>query len=629
MKLRIAGLTAGIFLAFSAWGQALPAGRALDLDFVANQVPRLHPNFFFQLDPAVFQQAVSNLEANGAAMTDAEFYNGLAGLLAMAGDGHTLLYLTNQQAVALGWQQFPLTFRWLDDGLYVVAAAAPYARALGTRVAGVGSYPIGDAVESLAAVISHGNDQWLHYFLPQYLRVQRVLQGLHLASPASTTSFTFETGSGDAFSLDLSPGTLAQSGFPDPSQGPLPDYLQNTSRNYWFSYSAANRLLYFKYNVCEDDPANPMAQFSQTLLAVVDANPVDSLVFDLRGNTGGDDSVIEPLALGLLERAPALAAKPQFRIYDVIDKGTFSSGVDLAMGLKIPPPPEYGLTDESKLVTAIGEGTGGPTAGYGEVQSFTLPASRLQGQYSTKYFPAPDGIPAGPSFLPDIAISTRSTDYFARHDPVMAAILTRSKGAPPAPQGSAIVVNGASFRADQGVAPASLAAVFGSFGVAPDQVLIDGAAGELIASNPNQANFRVPAAAAVGSRPVSVRAAGVELAAGTVTISPAGPGIFVLNSADPTQPGAVENQDSTINAGGNPAAAGSVVQIFATGAAPSDPTVSVYIGEVPADVLYSGPSGYPGLWQLNARVPAGISGEAAVFLASQGYVSNAVTVWVR
>ena len=71
----------------------------------------------------------------------------------------------------------------------------------------------------------------------------------------------------------------------------------------------------------------------------------------------------------------------------------------------------------------------------------------------------------------------RSTDYFARFDPVTAQSLARWNGTTSAPSGAAIVVNGASFRVEQGLAPASFAPVFGAFGQAPDQVVIGGVLG--------------------------------------------------------------------------------------------------------------------------------------------------------
>ena len=269
----------------------------------------------------------------------------------------------------------------------------------------------------------------------------------------------------------------------------MPLYLQNSSLNYWFTYSAPLRLLYFKYNVCREIAGSPFAAFADKLLSTLDANPVDTLVIDFRGNVGGDSSVLDPLVAGL-ERGPALfSPNPRFVAYDVIDKGTFSSGMTNAISLKslqlqaAAANPGLGL---EKHMVVIGEPTGGAPVGFGNVVQFTLPYSRLTGQYSTKTFTLLPYIPAAPSFMPDIAIPIRSTDFFARFDPVLAAILARSAGAPAPPSGNAIAVNGASFRIEQGLAPGSFASVFGLFPENVDAVLVNGQAGKIVSAAASQ-----------------------------------------------------------------------------------------------------------------------------------------------
>jgi hypothetical protein len=61
--------------------------RRQDLDFVTNQLPKLHVNFFFQLSPADYRHASSLLASQIPNLTDAEFYVRLQQLVAMAGDG--------------------------------------------------------------------------------------------------------------------------------------------------------------------------------------------------------------------------------------------------------------------------------------------------------------------------------------------------------------------------------------------------------------------------------------------------------------------------------------------------------------------------------------------------------------
>ena len=284
----------------------------------------------------------------------------------------------------------------------------------------------------------------------------------------------------------------------------------------------------------------------------------------------------------------------------------------------------------NQLLAVIGEPTGGEPNEYGEVVGFTLPGSGMLGQYSTEYLPAPPGIPNTSSFMPDVAISTRSTDYFARYDPVMGAILGNSSGAPTPPSGNVITVNAASFRVDQGIAPGGLATAFGSFTSAPDRVTVNGSAAQLLAANSVQVSFVIPSSIPLGSTTISVQAAGVELANGQVTLSATAPAIFVLNDADPSQPGAVENQDYSINSSAAPAAVGSIVQIYATGYGPAGTARQVFFGDTQAQIYYSAPlQQYRGLWLIDAIVPEGASGQVPVMVAAGNLISNGVTIYVR
>jgi uncharacterized protein (TIGR03437 family) len=290
--------------------------------------------------------------------------------------------------------------------------------------------------------------------------------------------------------------------------------------------------------------------------------------------------------------------------------------------------------DLASRIFVIGEPTGGKPSGYGEVVAFTLPASGLLGQYSTQFVPAPAGIPDTPSFAPDIPVSLRSTDYFARYDPVLAAIIGREGAAVPAPSGTATTVNAASLRADQGTAPGSIALASGAFSAVPDQVLVGGQTAKLLGAAPSQVYFLVPASVPIGPAAISLRAGGAEVASGQVTLTAAGPGIFVMNRADGSQPGAVLNQDNSINSASTPAAKGSTIQIFATGYGVLDASgaapVQVMIGDTQAPVLYSAPVPQdPGLWRIQAQLPGNAVGQVPVYILAGNLASNAVTIWIR
>jgi len=602
-----------------------------DLDFVSNQLPKLHVNFFYQLSPADFTKAAGLLSGQIPSLTDAEFYVRLQQLAALAGDEHTSLGLSQ----ATGFQQFPLRFQWLDDGVFVSAASSAYSQALGAQLVQVGDTPIEQVFPLLAATIPHSNPEWVRSVGASYLSVQQILQGLDLVPNTATSPLTFQDRAGNRFTLQVGTETAGLASMPSATAGPLPWYLQNSSQYYWFTYSAPLRLVYVKYNVCAQMPGAPFADFAAQVLQVLDSNPVDTMVIDYRGNGGGDSAVISPLLNGLGQRLEALLANPAFQAYGIIDKGTFSSAVDDAMMMRTQQMqaaalfPGAGLEN---LLLIVGQATGGAPSGYGEVQRFTLPSGSMIGQYSTRFFALPPYIPAGPAFAPDVAVPLTSADYFARHDPVMAAVIARWKGAPAAPTGGAMVLNAASFRVEQGIAPGSFAAAFGSFGQTPDQVLVNGQQASILAAAATQVNFLVPPGAAVGPATFSVRTGGAELAAGQAVITAAGPGIFVLRPFDPAQPGAVLNQDSNVNDASNAAAAGSILQIFATGHGPLDASqsadVQVIAGGEVAQVRFSGEVA-PGLWQINAQLPADLTGQVPVCVIAGNTASNPVTVWVK
>ncbi len=379
-------------------------------------------------------------------------------------------------------------------------------------------------------------------------------------------------------------------------------------------------------------------QEAATALALLDSNPVDNLVFDLRDDEGGDLTVAFPLLQGLTTRLAALQGNPAFRVSALINGGNYSSATLLAMILKGEVPDflaPYAPGIGAIPTTLVGEPTGGPPLTHGDPETFALPASGMLVQYSTAYSPAFPNIPSGDVVYPDIPAAVQSTDYFARHDPMVAAVLARAGAPPAAPAGDAIVVNAASFRLQTGVAPGSFAAAFGTFPASSVNVLVNGEAGQVIASTSSQVVFPVPADAAVGPAQVQVRQNGSTVASGTFVVTPAGPGLFVMAPVS-AQPGAILNQDFSLNSSTAPAAKGPILLLYGTGFGAlngaGQAAASVWVANIPAQVLYSVPvAGVPGLWQINVQLPndGAVAGQAPLFVSASGLVSNGVTAWVQ
>jgi len=139
-------------------------------------------------------------------------------------------------------------------------------------------------------------------------------------------------------------------------------------------------------------------------------------------------------------------------------------------------------------------------------------------------------------------------------------------------------------------------------------VSFDGIAAPLLYSSSNQINAIVPyELAGRTTAQLQVENAGIRSTPFTVTLRDAAPGIFTINGSG-SGPGAIVNEDGTVNSARNPAARGTVVSIYATGqGAALAPRVLVVIQGLAADVLYAGPAPQaPGLMQVNVRLPDGI-----------------------
>ncbi len=154
------------------------------------------------------------------------------------------------------------------------------------------------------------------------------------------------------------------------------------------------------------------------------------------------------------------------------------------------------------------------------------------------------------------------------------------------------------------------------------QVLFDNTPAPLLYVSATQINAIVPyEVAGRTSTTLKVSYSGGMSVGTGLQVAASAPGIFTLNQTGAGQ-GAVLNQDNTINTASNPAARGTILQVFATGEGQTVPAgitggitgstlakpvgpVSVTIGGVSAQVLYAGsaPASVAGLFQVNVMVP--------------------------
>ncbi|HZL57912.1 MAG TPA: IPT/TIG domain-containing protein, partial [Bryobacteraceae bacterium] len=180
------------------------------------------------------------------------------------------------------------------------------------------------------------------------------------------------------------------------------------------------------------------------------------------------------------------------------------------------------------------------------------------------------------------------------------------------------------------------------------QVTFNGIAAPLVYASAGAIAAIVPyEISGASSASVVVSYNGQVAAAQTIPLVDAFPGLFSIDASG-RGPGAILNADYSLNADANPAAAGSVVIIYATGGGQTNPPsssgnitiaamalagdVSVTVGGQPAQVLYAGNAGgeVAGVTQINLQLPAGVTGTVPVTVTVGGNISQtSVTVSIR
>ncbi len=268
----------------------------------------------------------------------------------------------------------------------------------------------------------------------------------------------------------------------------------------------------------------------------------------------------------------------------------------------------------------------------------------------------PSVVPTLPAGAYTNCITLTSADGSSQMIPVM---LTISTAAP-------TIVSGASFQSGA-VSPGEIVTIFGTqIGPAvpadltltasnmvattlnDTTVTFNGVAAPLIFVSVNQINAIVPFEVATQtSVPVVITSNGVTSASFNVDVAPTNPALFAFSQTG-AGPGAVLNQNGSLNASTNPAAAGSVIVVYATGegiTAPAAATgsvtasqgtsfpmpiglVTITIGGIQAQILYAGeaPGLVAGVLQVNFVVPSGTPSGNQPIVLTVGGVSSPSTV---
>jgi hypothetical protein len=372
-----------------------------DIAFLARELPKRHCKAFFKCPRQDFEAATAALYDAVPRVSDQEVVVGLMKLVAMLGDAHTAIDVGNLKPP---FHQFSFASYVFSDGPVIIAAREEQRDLIGCQLMAFGGVTSDEAFRRVMTASPFENQPTFIANAPRLLSVPEIARAAGLIPTTARVTIEVRDSRGERHDVELIPlapdEKLAMAAM-DEKQLPLS--RRKGPHSNWFQLIPQRKVLYLRYNTCADEPGQSVKSLAGQMLQAIDANSVERVIVDVRGNGGGNSGLLEPFIAELKRRA---TVNHPGGIIVLIGRHTFSSAHMHAAYLK-----------EKLGATLIGEPTGQKPNSYGELRWLVLPHSQIIVRYSTKYWRTARGDP--PSLDPDILVRTSSADYFGLRDPVL------------------------------------------------------------------------------------------------------------------------------------------------------------------------------------------------------------------
>ncbi|NOU51957.1 hypothetical protein HG263_15600 [Pseudoalteromonas sp. JBTF-M23] len=391
------------------------AGWRSDLAYLYAEIQRLHVNPFHSISQADFKAQVDALDKRIPQLSDQQIVFGFMQLIGLLNNGHNILIPA--WGAQGNFTQLPVQFYLFNDGLYIVAASDDYQHLIGSKVERIGELAVDKAIELVGSINARDNQMQQSWLAPYYLSLVPVLHGLDIVPAEQAVTLTLRK-QDEQFTVTPSTRAMRFGGFPKLPKLPklraseLPTYLKHNDRPYWHEHFAEQSLLYVQVNDVRNRKDVSLAEFSTQLRDIIISNDINSLVLDLRHNSGGNGSITPPLI--------ALTAffelyKPQGKLFVMVGRNTFSAGHDILVKVQAITNP-----------IIVGEPSATRPNTIGESGWFNLPYSRQHGLLSSQFHQTSAPEDHRIWVAPDLPIELSAGDYFAGKDPALAAIFSLS-----------------------------------------------------------------------------------------------------------------------------------------------------------------------------------------------------------
>jgi hypothetical protein len=427
MKKPIFTLIVLILLHFNLFGQSkaefakmTPAKWLEDLEFLAREYPKKHRNLFHTVSREQFEKEVNSLKNKLPNISNNEVAVEFAKIGAVIGGGHTEISLTRSVP---GFSMFPIQFSAFNGSLFVSAMESKNSKFIGMRLVKIGDTKVEEAFEKAKSIISRDPNNEVEFIssIPRLLVFAEILQGLKIIENVENVVFTFEGKNKEISTLNLNAveyekiPSIAFVRFPEGSNLKSPLSSQNPRDNYWQTYLADSKAVYFKYNACRDQNGKPsINEFTTQLFQSIKQNSAKRLIIDLRHNSGGNFHKSEPLISSIVN-TPEINQKG--KLFVILGRQTYSAAIATAILLK-----------NKTNAIFVGEPPRGSPNFLEDVKSFRLPNSKIEIDYSVGNPDLPK-LPIDTVYFPlDMTITPTLEDYLVGEDTILKKLFADLNG---------------------------------------------------------------------------------------------------------------------------------------------------------------------------------------------------------
>lgn len=400
----------------------------IDLSWLVKQVETVHPAPFTRVTSALFHAAADSLRSDIPRLSDARIAGRMMQLVALLRDGHT-----NLSPVGLN-RWFPLRCYAFTDGLFVCAIDRNHREFVGSKVLRYGTVDASAALEIARSWKGADNRFGELENSVLYLSNADLLRAFGVIDTTSDLTLEVERPDGKVQSLTLASRTIDTASnwmqwgemygpmrdlttfFGDRVSGEfrkgdsgLPLHMR-MRLPFWFEYLKDSRTVYCQFNFVEKAwNGETFQRFTRRLFSCIDSTDVRKLVLDIRYNSGGDGSILDPFLHEIIKR-DKINEKGKFFV--LVGRKTFSAAVMLLGSLKRHTNAYF-----------VGEPAGAPLNHYGDPQEYVLPNSKFVLQLSTVYNQAGNPSDNSSYFPIDFPYQFTSHDYFSGSDPALELVL--------------------------------------------------------------------------------------------------------------------------------------------------------------------------------------------------------------